>query len=299
MPHSPSPTTVARVKSLTAPPGLVVAGVEQRLSGLTAGEARTARVLLGLGPDLVYRSVTEVAAQAGCSISSVVRCCQRLGFKGFQDLKIALSRDADRPTKAILDELHDDDTPQAVLHKVAAAGAEAITSGVRAVDAAQFERAVALLSNAARVLVVGVGTSAPLAQDAAYRLLTLGVPAEAPADVHVQHVRARLLDREGVCLVVSHTGSTREPLAAVAAARQVGARVVAVSSFPRSPLAEVADVLLVAGSRETTYRVEAMASRIAHLVVLDALCVAIARRTEERASAALQATADVLAEHRF
>ncbi|MEU6714012.1 hypothetical protein ABZ897_21295 [Nonomuraea sp. NPDC046802] len=42
------------------------------------------------------------------------------------------------------------------------------------VDAAQLELAVNALHEAARILVVGVGTSAPLAQDFAYRLMSIG-----------------------------------------------------------------------------------------------------------------------------
>jgi DNA-binding MurR/RpiR family transcriptional regulator len=98
---------------------------------------------------------------------------------------------------------------------------------------------------------------------------------------------------------VSHTGATRETISAVAAARAAGAQVVAVSSFVRSPLVDLVDVGLVAASRETLYRVEAMASRIAHLVVLDALYVALALRRERAATGALEATADALAEHRY
>ena len=40
----------------------------------------------------------------------------------------------------------------------------------------------------------------------AYRLLWVGIEADAPADVHVQHVRATLLEPEDLALVISHTG---------------------------------------------------------------------------------------------
>jgi DNA-binding MurR/RpiR family transcriptional regulator len=112
--------------------------------------------------------------------------------------------------------------------------------------------------------VIGVGTSAPLAQDAAYRFRIAGVLAEAPHDVHVQHVSARLLGPGSVCVCFSHTGQTRETLGSVTAARNAGAVTIAIISFFRSPLTKLVDLVLVAGSGETDYRVEAMASRVAH-----------------------------------
>ena len=102
-----------------------------------------------------------------------------------------------------------------------------------------------------------------------------------------------------VCLAISHTGATRETLAATRAAAEAGATTIAITSFLRSPLTEVAAITLVAGSRETNYRVEAMASRMAHLAVLDALFVAVALQDRQRALAAQDAHAAVMAEHRF
>ena len=61
----------------------------------------------------------------------------------------------------------------------------------------------------------------------------------------------------------------------------------------------MADVALVAGGRETSYRVEAMASRIAHLLVIDTLFTSLVLSDRRRTRLAQQITADVLAEHRY
>jgi DNA-binding MurR/RpiR family transcriptional regulator len=167
------------------------------------------------------------------------------------------------------------------------------------VDGTSLARAIDLLASARRVLCLGVGTSAPLAQDAAYRLTTIGVDADAPPDVHVQHVRARLLTVSDVAMAVSHTGATQETLGAARGAKEAGARVIAITSFSTTPLTEIADVALVAGGLETSYRVEAMASRLAHLLVIDSLYTSLALKARQRARKAQQLTADVLAEHRF
>jgi DNA-binding MurR/RpiR family transcriptional regulator len=179
------------------------------------------------------------------------------------------------------------------------AAAEAVGEAATTVDDETFDRVVALLDAADRVLVAGVGSSAPIVQDVAYRLLTIGLRTEAPLDVHVQHVAASLLSASDVCLAISHTGSTRETLATVRLAAAAGARTVAVTSFFRSPLTELADLSLVTGSKETAFRVEAMSSRLAHLAVLDALFVALAARNRDRAMAAQDAYSGVLAEHRL
>jgi DNA-binding MurR/RpiR family transcriptional regulator len=275
----------------------VLARVRAHVPALQPADARVAQVVLEQ-PDLViYKSAAEVSELARTSAATVVRCAQKMGFKGFHDLKLSLAHEL-----AAFRAVAPDGEPGgrvSTLVRVTRAGAETVRDAGALVDPDAFDAATVEIAQAARVLFVGVGTSAPLCQDAAYRFSAVGVRAEAPADVHVQHVQARLLSAGDVCVVVSHTGSTRETLETARAGRDAGATVIAITSFARSALTEVVDHVIVAGTRELGLRLEAMASRLAHLAVLDALLVAVAERDPARADAALSLYAEVLTEHRL
>jgi RpiR family carbohydrate utilization transcriptional regulator len=272
----------------------VVPRIQAALPALVPSDARVAQVILDTPEAVIYQSISEIAAAANVSTATVIRCAKRLGFKGFHDLKLTLAQDL-----AAFRHIAGGGEEESVLARVTAAGAQSVRDASALVDPAAFDVAVAALDLARRVLVVGVGTSAPLAQDAAYRFRAIGLEVEAPADAHVQHVSARLLVPADVCLAISHTGSTRETLASVEAAKQAGSRTILITSFLRSPLADAAEVVLTAGSREVSFHLEAVASRLAHLAVIDALLVAVAERDEARSQRALDLYADVLSEHRF
>jgi DNA-binding MurR/RpiR family transcriptional regulator len=280
-------------------PGAVAERVRAASGSLPPAEARAVQALLGRGAAVIHASVTEIAAASETGVGTVVRACQSLGFKGFQAAKIALAQDLVPLHERPQEDVSDQDEPLEVLVKLASSSGEALRRATASVNAAELERAIELLAGARRVLCLGVGTSAPLAQDAAYRLTTIGIDADAPPDVHVQHVRARLLTVADVAMAVSHTGATQETLGAVRGATEAGARVIAVTSFSTTPLTELADVVLVAGGRETSYRVEAMASRLAHLLLIDTLFTCLVLSDAQRARKAQRLTADVLAEHRF
>jgi RpiR family transcriptional regulator, carbohydrate utilization regulator len=258
-----------------------------------------AEVILSEPDAIIYRSISEVAEAAQASTATVVRCAQKLGFRGFHDLKLALARERATFDAGRQQEVPPADPRIADLAQVIAAGAQTVRDAAALVDPAEYDAAVSALSSAGRVLFAGVGTSSPLTQDAAYRFSAIGVRGEAYADIHVQQLQARLLRPGDVCLAVSHTGSTRETLEAVRAARAAGAATIAITSFARSPLTELVDHLIVAGTREVSFRLEAMASRLAHLAVLDALLVSVAGRDEARAQAALEVYTEMLGEHRL
>lgn len=272
--------------------------VRAHVASVTTAEQRVARAVLADPTGVLHLSVTELAELAGVSPATVVRFCQSLGLRRFQELKLALARDTIPAEQQLLDEITVGDGPTEVRNKVLSGAAAALHSAAQSVSPDALGEVTDLVANSRRTLFVAVGTSAPLAADVAYRLTTIGFDATFPADVHVQHVSARMLLPGDLCFVISHTGSTVETLAAVRAAASTGAATAALTSFARSPLTDVVQHVLVAGSRETAYRIEAMSSRLVHLAVLDALYVLLALRrpaTQE----ALAATAEILLEHRI
>jgi DNA-binding MurR/RpiR family transcriptional regulator len=279
-------------------PSALLPRIRATLPTLQASDARVAQAIVDDPESAIYRSASEIASIAQTSTATVVRCAQKLGFRGFHDLKLALARDQ-ATFQSAPGSGHSGEDDGNVLAQVTAAGAQTVRDAAALVDPEAFDAAVEALHDAGRILFVGVGTSGPLAQDAAYRFRAVGLIAEAPADVHVQHVAGRLLGPGDVCIAISHTGSTRETLEIVAGAKAAGATTIAVASFISSPLNEVADIVLTAGTREVSFRLEAMASRLAHMAVLDALLVAVADREPGRSQAALDIYADVLAEHRY
>lgn len=288
------PKNTTDVETWTQPARTVIPRIEAALPSLIPSDARVAQVILDTPDAVIHQSVTELAAAASVSTATVIRCAKTLGFKGFHDLKLSLAQDL-----AAFRHLVDESEETSILDRVTRVGAQSVRDASALVDAAAFDEAVNALEQAETILFLGVGTSAPLAQDAAYRFRAIGLHVEAPGDAHVQHVAARLLQPTDVCLAISHTGSTRETLAAVDAATKAGARTILVTSFLRSPLAENADIVLTAGSREVSFHLEAVASRLAHLVVIDALLVAVAERDEVRSQRALDYYAEVLSEHRL
>ena len=89
---------------------------------------------------------------------------------------------------------------------------------------------------------------------------------------------ATLLGPDDAAIGFSHSGASTAVLEAIALARKQGARTIAVTSYAGSPLAELADVVLVSTSRGSPLLGENAAARIAQLNILDAVFVAVAQR---------------------
>jgi DNA-binding MurR/RpiR family transcriptional regulator len=185
-----------------------------------------------------------------------------------------------------------------VARKVLQSDAQAILDTLAVLNPVALERAVTALLGATRIECYGIASSAPIALDAYYRFLRIDLPATVVADPHVQAVSAARLPPGSVAFAVSHTGRTEETLNAVRKAKESRACCVVLTSHARTPLGALADVELVTAARETAFRTEAAASRIAHLSVVDALYVACAMRRFDASLEALDQANAIIAERR-
>lgn len=289
----------------TVEPSLTVesSGTIERLRALRPAlspvAARIAEVLLSAPEETVHMSVTEVAERAEASEGSVIGLCRQLGLRGFQHLKIALARDLVRPVQSIQEDLDADDDTATVVRKVFGAAVQALSDTLAVLDPGAIAQAVGLLSAAARIEVFGIGSAAPVAEDAHIRLLRIGLASRLSLDSHVMAIAAAQTGPEVAVLTISHSGSTLETVTATRLAREAGARTVVVTNVGRSPITAFAEVVLHTAARETRYRTEAQTSRIAQLAVVDALVAALALARGEAALAALRRTFDVLSLKRY
>jgi len=248
---------------------------------------------------VVGMSVTELAEATGASDGSVINLCRQLDLSGFQQLKLSLAQEVVQPVQFIHEDLRPTDTTPTVCRKTFHAGIQALRDTLSILDADAVDEAVKIIRNADRVEIYGIGSSAPIAEDAQYRMLRIGIDAKVVVDSHIQAISASRTGPKVAVLTISHSGATHETLAATRLAKEAGAKTIIVTNFSSSPLQAYADVKLFTMARETKFRTEAMTSRIAQLCVLDALIAALALADYDRATDTLRKTFDVLSLKRF
>ena len=257
------------------------------LPSLKNAERLVADLFLKHPAKVLGYTVAEAAAHAHVSEATGIRFCRTLGFEGYQDIKFQIARELVVPSRSFTgEEVVEGDTPGEVMQKVFAFNVQTLQETLEVLDAAALERASDLLEKAEKILVIGVGTSGANVQDAYNKLFRLGLNVVAQSDSHLQMMEASLLGPNGAVLAITHSGRTRDPVETLAVARQAGAKTVVITSNPRSPVTAHADVVLLTSSRESAFRGEAIASRLAQMSIVDALYTLIRIKGRGRAIAA-------------
>jgi RpiR family transcriptional regulator, carbohydrate utilization regulator len=275
----------------------VWARVQAVLPSLTDAERRVAQ-LISDQPDVAVRlSGRKLAESVGVSEATVIRFCQAAGYEGLRELKLELAAEALATTPLVPSAVEKSDDLATLAAKVFRTDVDALTNTHAILDIAAVKRAVDAIARASRLDCYGAGSSVPVAIDAYYRFLRLGLPAVIATDSHMQAISATHLPPGAVVFAVSHSGRSFETYSSVSWAKKAGATCILLTSHPDTPMSKLADIELVVASVASTLRPEAVASRLAHLMVVDVLSVAVAMRRSERLAADL-AKDDAIVEER-
>ena len=243
-------------------------------------EKRVADWLFSHSGEILPYSISDLAFKCDSSEATIVRFSKRLGCSGYQELKLNLAKEHDK--KVILPTITEHDDCYAIFEKVCNDAYMSLERTKKTISAEAMARAALAISESRRVVVIGLGSSAQVAQDAAGKLLRAGCNSSAYADTHMQSVAISQL-RPGDTLVgVSQSASSKDIVEGVKAAKARGATTVAITSNERSPIAKAADILLLTDTEETRHSTLGLNSHISRLILIDSLCYKIVYQNSAR-----------------
>lgn len=280
-----------------------VVRIRSVLPSLPPAEQRVANKVIEDPATVAVTTITELAKACETSETTVIRFCRAVGLSGYPELRLRLATEAARAEagdrgRVVSGDIAPGDALDDVVEKIAFSDARAVEDTASQLDIAVLERVIDAVVAARRVDIYGVGASAFVALDMQQKLHRVGRVAFAWSDTHVALTSAALLTSDDVAIGISHTGMTRDTIDALAEAHRHGATTVALTNFPRSPITEVADMVLTTAARETTFRSGATASRLAQLTVVDCVFVGVAQRTFDETLSALALTRDAVSSRR-
>lgn len=240
--------------------------------------------------------IDELAEAAGVSVASVNRYARALGFAGYPDFRAELLRAYDStfaPVEKLRAAVSRETTHAQIMRESLEMAATNITRTLDRLQPDQCEAAVAMILEARRVFVVGLGGSA----------FTAGLLADA-LEPHVDLVREstgfggservirRLLRVRPGDLVIglSVPRYSRRTVDFLHLTKDRGAKIMALTDSPASPLVPLADVALLAGSDHGILH----GSHIGMVALIEGLAAALTRADRDAVGMAADVTEHIL-----
>lgn len=263
--------------------------IEENMDGFSKGQRQIARYLLVHYDKAAYMTAAKLGAEVSVSESTVVRFVMELGYVGYPEFQKALQElirtklTAPQRVEVTNHLIGEGD----VLDKVLQANIDNIRHTVDGISRSAFRDAVDALVRARNIYIMGVRSSAMLADFLAYSLQMIF------DNVHLVEsgggndmFRQMIAMGEGDVLVaISFPRYSKRVIKAVEFARNAGADVVALTDSAESPIAPAAAQLLIAQSDMASY----VDSLVAPLSIINAIIVAVSRAREDAVKSRLTA----------
>lgn len=223
---------------------------------------------------VIILTLSALAQACNTSETTIIRFLRKLNYDSYQvfRVKIAQELSADSTT-SIYEEVKADDSIGEIKKKVIQVTMGSINDLNNILDEKQLIAFTEAMVQAKRIIFIGVGASSMIAADAYHKFLRLGLHVVTCNDSHIISIQCTHVNKDDFVVAISHSGESREILEAVKLAKEKGAKLACITSFLRSSLSKLMDIVLLSSARESEYRSDAMISRILQLVIIDTLYI--------------------------
>lgn len=249
--------------------------IRARYNTLSASQKGIADYVLAHPREVMLGSLNEVAQACGVSETTIIRFLRKLDYSSYQVFKVDIAQEtskaSSRPAVPVYQEVSYDDGADAVMEKVLQSTLRSISDSREIIEPDDIETVANMILKARKVLAVGVGASASIANDFYHKMLKLGLNVIVCSDPHLMNIIAMNLTSKDLLMAFSHSGESREILSVVGLAKEQACPIASVTSYPKSRLAAASDRAILSSSQETQMRSDAMTSRIIQLMIIDML----------------------------
>ena len=261
--------------------------LRQGLPGYSPTLQKLGDFILTQPQKVLYLTITELAKESDTSEASVTRLCRHLGCKGYTEFKMAVALDVqqNQPPAPSGGDSIDELVKESV---------QALTDTGKLINREVLKLAGLALHEAASVQIYGVAASAIMGDYLHYKLLRLGKSAQLFSDMHRAAMNAATLGQQDLAIVISSSGSTKDLLHAVKIAKKRHARVMLLSNTLRSPLADLADFLLVAAKPEGPLSAGSLNAKVGAMLLVEVLVGELITHSGHYATASQQTASATL-----
>ncbi|GMA69383.1 transcriptional regulator [Leuconostoc litchii] len=245
-------------------------------------------------------NIQEMSELSGVSTATISRFVKKVGLESFREFSVSLASAATQMTTSVdlFGEIADSDDTIAVAQKVFGGAENALAATISNLTANQLDEATLALISARRVGFFGIGGSSIVAFNAYHKFLRTPIDVIAHPDYDVQLMQAVKLNSNDTAVVISHSGRNKDTLLIAKKLHEHHVKIIVITSFKDSPLAKLADLVLLSLAEEVNFRSESMSSLIAQLTIIDTLFTLVGSHLSQDTQYVVDTMRDVIEETR-
>lgn len=267
--------------------------ITSKYNSLPKNQRKIAEYFVNNFDNIPFLNVQDLSTATGVSVASIVRFSQRSGFKGFSELRDAI-------TASLQKELHNKEifplferrkVEEDLLTEVANLDIKNINDTLNLVERKTFNYVIDRILKSERVFTAGLGISYLLAEILSYQLTQVGISSSVLLHSHTlfnEHIL--FLNPKDLLIVFSFPPYSKETIEAAEYARKRKIDVISVTNKHASPATFFTKANLIVKSENMLYT----NSFAAISVLINAIATACAIKDQQRAKKILKESEEIM-----
>lgn len=239
---------------------------------LSKSEKKIADYLKKIDNEIIYKTLQEVSKEVDVGEATVMRFCKKIGFDGFQNLKLEIAKQ-NTFSKKIEDENF--------TVRIADNMCNTINETKQAIDPERINQAIDMILKAKNIYLFGSGASGTVALEMQQKFIRYGKLCHFTTDSHFQLMHAATASSKDLVIAFTLSGSTIDVLEAVTEAKKNNVKVIVVTNYMLSPVASLADCLLITCGKESPLDGGSFAAKLSQLYMSDVLVTGYALKNKD------------------
>lgn len=241
---------------------------------LSANEKKIADFILTNSALIRDYSSQNLAASVGVSQSSIIKFSQKLDYRGFMDLKLAIHESVVKTQggeQADENGLDSDPTTDSCPEQLYRMKNEALLTTMELNDEERILSAVKVLEKSKRIQIIALGAGSLVARNFATMLIQIGKSVIAEVDTYVQLSSIATLGKADAVFIISYSGQSTKMIHMAQQAKKAGVKILSLTNYNANPIRSLADVQLFSVNGEGKFTVPQVISNASQQHVVDVL----------------------------
>ncbi|SHI17099.1 MULTISPECIES: MurR/RpiR family transcriptional regulator [Clostridium] len=245
---------------------VVITKIISKQKNFTFSENEIANFVINNPEVVVNNTITYMANETGTSETSINRFCKKIGFKGFNDFKIALAQDNFYRNMREKDKSKKNDN---IIDSISSDYNELILNTASLINEKDLIKAVELIKGARRIYIFGVFSSWLAALELKQKLNMIGISAEAYNDGPNMKLSSINAKENDLFITISRSISVRDIIESLNIIEERNAKLVTITSYDYQKSNAIADVKIVTADRLSIKHSSVISEHIPFLLAID------------------------------
>lgn len=221
---------------------VVISKIISLQSSFTVSENEISQFVINNPDFVITNTITNLAKKIGTSEASINRFCKKVGYKGFNNFKIALAQNNHYSNMRKENSLNADSS---IIESMSLDYIQLIKNTSAMLNEESLNNSVELIKEAETIHVISLINTSFIANELAFKLSLIGLKVKSHIDKLDIHLCTSNLSSKDLLIVIAPTLLCNDIYPALMMAREREAKIISITSTDSPKLDDIVDVKLI------------------------------------------------------